>query len=162
MQTRFFCLEYMIETKEHRLPILIMVAGVVDCLKVRPHIWIYIITMILIKNFIPIDLVNRNFQSLLVKIHRHGLHSTSLLSSIHLNLSSSSDYNAYSNYRGDPYAAPLQPDLTVAYQQAQQHPAYPPANQPRQQQHGYGNTPGAPASAYTPSLGQYYGAQQRV
>jgi hypothetical protein len=78
---------------------------------------------------------------------------------------SSRDYDVYSNYRSDPYAAasgqtgPLRHDLAVAYQQQQT--GYPPPSQQRQSQ-AYGNASSAPATSYAPALAQYYGAQQRA
>ena len=135
----------------------------VDYLKDLQHLWIRIIITIHIKSFILIDLVNQNFQFHLVQIRLHGLYSFSFTHRIKPQSPYSSDYDAYSNYRADPYAAPLRPDLAVAYQQQQQqHAAYPPPNQPRQQ-HAYGNAPNGPGPSYAAApLGQYYGTQQRA
>jgi len=58
----------------------------------------------------------------------------------------SREYDAYSNYRADPYAPPPPPSATY------------PRHQPV-----YSNTHGVPPpSTYAPPYPQYYGTQQRA
>jgi hypothetical protein len=169
----FSRIECTIGIQTHHQPIHIIV---VPCLKDRPLLSIHIRIMTLIKSSIPTDPVSQSFHCHLVKIPLRGIHFSLLLNLWHTHGSSLfSDYDMYTNYRGDPYAAaasgqapaPLRHDLPVAYQQhqhqQQQLTGYPPSNPPRQtQQAMYGNATGAPSASYAPAHAQYYGAQQRA